>query len=275
MLEYSKEFMVLAGCLNYRTAALELNISQPSLSRHIADLEKELGFQLFERNPLALTSAGRHYVEAISDVIVRLDTAIEQGRRIAQGESKVLSICMVPSQDAAYSKIIYESISRVRKEMPDCSPRFYSSRSHSIYEAVVSGKADVGIVYEAPKSLPENISCDWLIDYPFIAWIHKNNPALKTGLMHIEDLADCKLICSTNRLFREYFEGSVDIFRQAGLEPKYHMKDIEDVSDFLIDLGVDEVAFGSDLGTTVCDFNPLIIGIKFEDPPLLSPTYLI
>ena len=39
MLEYSREFMVLASRLNYTVAAAELNVSQPTLSRHMADLE--------------------------------------------------------------------------------------------------------------------------------------------------------------------------------------------------------------------------------------------
>ena len=49
VLDYSREFLVLAARLNYRETAALLNISQPALSRHMQQLEKEVGAQLIER----------------------------------------------------------------------------------------------------------------------------------------------------------------------------------------------------------------------------------
>lgn len=44
MLDYSREFIVLAERLNYASAAEHLHMSTSALSRHIADLEQELEF---------------------------------------------------------------------------------------------------------------------------------------------------------------------------------------------------------------------------------------
>lgn len=54
------EFCILAGTLNYSKAAEILYISQSILSRHILELEAELGVQLFLRttHTVALTDAG-------------------------------------------------------------------------------------------------------------------------------------------------------------------------------------------------------------------------
>ena len=46
------EFALLARYLNYGRAARELNLTQPTLSRHIVQLEEELGMQLFRRDRL-------------------------------------------------------------------------------------------------------------------------------------------------------------------------------------------------------------------------------
>jgi len=275
MLTYSREFIVLASCLNYAKAAKELNISQPSLSRHIADLEKELGFQLLERNPLALTAAGRGYVGSISDIIARLDTVIDEGRQVANRDSKFLSISMIPSENGAYSDIIYESIARMYSEFPDFVPRFYSSRSQTISEAVESGKADVGVIFEMPSELPDGVACELLVECPFIAWVHKDNPALKSQPVKFTDLADCKLVSSTNQLFRDWVDGAMAIFRDHGMNPKTHLKDLNDTANFLLDLRPDEVVLGSDKGKTTCDYNPYVVGLRFEDPVLYSSTYLL
>ena len=45
---------------SFSDAASELRISQPAVSKHIADLERELGVKLIERRTRALTEAGAY-----------------------------------------------------------------------------------------------------------------------------------------------------------------------------------------------------------------------
>jgi len=85
MLERTREFIQLANAMSFSKAAKELNMSQPSLRRHIAELESELGFMLFERNPLTLTTAGCHYLEGISTLINDVDSLTASCQSIAAG----------------------------------------------------------------------------------------------------------------------------------------------------------------------------------------------
>ncbi len=61
---YLREFTVLAKCLNYSEAAVELHISQSNLSRHIQTIEREIGGALFERSSrrVALSELGALYL---------------------------------------------------------------------------------------------------------------------------------------------------------------------------------------------------------------------
>lgn len=58
-----KYFISAAECLNFTRAAKECFITQTAMSQHIANMEKELGFQLFRRNNrnVELTTAGRDF----------------------------------------------------------------------------------------------------------------------------------------------------------------------------------------------------------------------
>lgn len=63
-LRYITEFTVLASCKSYSRASEELMISQPSLSKHIQTLEKELGGKLFDRNThdISLSEMGQLFL---------------------------------------------------------------------------------------------------------------------------------------------------------------------------------------------------------------------
>ena len=80
-------FQTVARCQHFRLAASELNISQPSLSRSIANLEEELGIVLFERHGrnVTLTRYGRlflsHADRILSEVAIAGETDEETFRK--------------------------------------------------------------------------------------------------------------------------------------------------------------------------------------------------
>ena len=64
-------FVATAQELNMTKAAQKLLVSQPALSRQIADLEDELGVKLFNRQPrhLTLTPSGQYLLEQAKEIL--------------------------------------------------------------------------------------------------------------------------------------------------------------------------------------------------------------
>ncbi|MFI3295994.1 MAG: LysR family transcriptional regulator [Rikenellaceae bacterium] len=58
-------FLSVTSNLSFTKAALELNISQPAISKHISELESQYGVQLFVRegNKIKLTKNGELFLE--------------------------------------------------------------------------------------------------------------------------------------------------------------------------------------------------------------------
>src|SRR6266540_3769059 len=74
-----RAFAAFARRHSFSGAAQELRISQPTVSRHIADIERQLGLKLIERHPRggALTVAG----EFLANHVLRAEAVLAQAER--------------------------------------------------------------------------------------------------------------------------------------------------------------------------------------------------
>lgn len=80
-----REYVEFSKHLNFSAAARFLHMSQSSLSKHIAELEKEIGFTLVNRDSeIALTAAGRQFLKSAEDMLYDYDLALKKCRRISQ-----------------------------------------------------------------------------------------------------------------------------------------------------------------------------------------------
>lgn len=90
-LEY---FLTAAETLNLTETAERRFITQASVSGAVAALEKELGFQLFDRSrrKLRLTPAGEYFYTVGQNIIEVEDQYIQKARHISASEGVTLRI---------------------------------------------------------------------------------------------------------------------------------------------------------------------------------------
>ena len=273
MLDRSREFIELAMHLNYTTAAERLHLSTSALSRHIADLENELGFTLFNRTPLTLTRAGQYYLEAISSIIDDVDRTIEKGREIARQADEVLRIYMLPSR-ARYADVIYEAAARLRREIPGLSTEVcVDDRFLTTEEALLCGKADVGIVYEGSVVDEDSIVTMPFAYSPICAWVHRENPLSEQASVSPESLRDLAHPKSTNRQSLTATDSVERMFATYGIDLKTHLRNIEDRSGFFLTLKPDEFVIDFAEDTDPIRLNPDLVPVPFE-PVLRRPLLL-
>lgn len=98
-LRHLRYFVTVAEEQNLTQAAKRLYISQPPLTRAIMQLEEELGVQLFLRHSrgLELTSAGMYFFPQAQQILKRIETLVEDTRRIDKQRKVVFSIGFEPS----------------------------------------------------------------------------------------------------------------------------------------------------------------------------------
>jgi len=80
-------FVQVADNLNFRRAADELHLSQPTVSKQVSSLEDELGGALFARNTheVSLTAFGTSFLPDAREILRMSYTAAERARKRAEG----------------------------------------------------------------------------------------------------------------------------------------------------------------------------------------------
>lgn len=144
-LRHLRYFLTVAEELNFTRASQKLFISQPPLSRQIKELEDEVGAQLFTRSnkKVALTEAGRHFEKEIRDVLLSLQRATTQTRKIAENVSGEFRIAYISS---TFSGTISELIRHLSSKYPYANFKLYEVSTTKQIDALEQGKLDLGIL---------------------------------------------------------------------------------------------------------------------------------
>ncbi|WP_175721500.1 LysR family transcriptional regulator [Burkholderia anthina] len=138
-------FLTVADLGGFTPASGALHVAQSALSRQIGQLEDELGFLLFEREPrgVRLTPAGAMYRDRVASIPATLTAAAEEGAQLARGEAGVLRL--LHSSTIPVSSLMPD-LDRFMRECPGARIDVDRASSEDQVREVANGNADVGIV---------------------------------------------------------------------------------------------------------------------------------
>lgn len=137
-------FQTVAKYENFRKAAEELYLSQPSLSRSIASLEEEFGVLLFEKNGrgVNLTKAGRLFLEYAERIVKECEIAKTKMTELASDGGKIDIGYVFP---LASRYIPYHVRNFLNQEGNKAVTfNFFQNHTKAITKKVLSGELDVG-----------------------------------------------------------------------------------------------------------------------------------
>src|ERR1700689_4208528 len=114
-LRHLRYFVAIGEEENYRRAAQRLNVAQTALSTQIQDLEKELGFPLFDRLPrgVKLSAAGKLFLEDVRRILQDVNEAAARAGRVALGRSGTLRVGF--TEMVSWQGVVPESFRRFRE----------------------------------------------------------------------------------------------------------------------------------------------------------------
>ncbi len=222
---------------NHISAAAEaLHTSQPGVSKQIQMLERELGFDIFERTRnrvIGLTDPGREVVE----IIQRVFNDIESLRTIRDDYSRrqegALTIATTHTQ-ARY--VLPKVIAGFIRRYPRVRLSLQQGNPTEICEQVSSGQADLAIGTETmrPFSNLVMLPC-FQITRSLIA--RKKHPLLSLPELTLEEIAKYPII--VHDPYRSGRWKIMDAFAKRGIKPNVLFNAVDaDVSKTYVELGL-------------------------------------
>ena len=117
-------------------------LSQPTLSRLIKQLEDDIGVELIDRyhRPLQLTAAGLFFYDKVDSILKELESSISLTQKIAHPPD-TLNIGFVPS--VLYG-LLPTIISRTKQRLPNLAVHLKDISSFKQVGALKAGEIDVG-----------------------------------------------------------------------------------------------------------------------------------
>jgi LysR family hca operon transcriptional activator len=144
-LRHLRYFIAVAEELSFTRAAARLHTAQPSLSQQIRQLEKDIGVKLLDRSRhhVALTNAGRIFLQQARDILGRVDHASRLARQASEGQAGDLSVGTFPSADV---RILPALRPLVAKHLPDLRLILHSKYAVEPLSGLQSGTLDVAFM---------------------------------------------------------------------------------------------------------------------------------
>ena len=126
-------------------AQKRLHTAQPSLSRQIHDLERELGVQLLVRGPrgIELTASGRVFLDHARVALLQVEAAGEAARRAAQLPRTSFGIGFLTGYEMDWLPAVMEIL---HAELPNTEVIIHSQDSPDLAAGLIRGKIDLAFL---------------------------------------------------------------------------------------------------------------------------------
>lgn len=246
-IELYNEFAVLVSHKNYSAAARELNMSQPTLSRHMAALSKGLNCQLFyDSRPLMLTASGEVVLKYASKIVSDEKNLMASLRALKSSRDPRIRIVNLLHANALYVGI-NKVVDAAKKAFPALCIEYVNMDNSGLDGAqmVLSGKVDVSFdVFLsssegdsdelADREYPDGIRAIPIPEFTgeLVLGVSKQSEFAKRDAISLSELKNARFIMEANMIGKQFREGFIEACDKEGFYPNISLVPSTDHLEF-------------------------------------------
>ena len=230
-------------------AAVEVSISQSSITASIDALEASLDYALFVRTPakgITPTSAGREALQLIRTYLNQTRQFESELQSQGGDDAGLVRIACYATAAPTFLPPILKSIT---ENFPGISVKVMEGNMMAIMDYLENGEVDLVFTYD--RHVPPAQAFEPLFSAPPYALISKSDAVSQLGSITFEQLSKKPMIMLDLPYTRDYF---LELFRARGLEPELsHSTRSSEIAQALVE---------GDFGYTLLNIQPRTYSAK-------------
>ena len=195
---------------SFSEAALELNISQSSISKQIMQLEDELGVKLFDRKlrRVRLTYAGEMLYDDALAALSKIQHLKKTAAQLAQAGKNQITLLAIPII-SHYN--FYIPLQLFESAHQECHVELVEVEEPEMYRRIKQGEYDAAITYFNPGQNIQNARFYPLIEDEMVVVCHNSHPYSELSAITPQMLDDVPVLAMqkytcTSQLYELYFQ---------------------------------------------------------------------
>lgn len=193
-LRHLRYFLAVAREGNVTRAAASLHVTQPTLSRQLADLEQELGRELLVRESrgVTLTDDGMLLRKRAEEIVALADRT---EREMMADDSQVEGDVWVGGGETRTMELVARTMVAIAHDHPGVRLRLHSGNADDVIERVDKGLLDYGVIIgRNPESRFDSFELPTRERWGIL--VRNDDPLAEKSVVSMDDLVSRRLIVS-------------------------------------------------------------------------------
>ena len=186
-------FICAAELLSFTKAAEECFITQTAMSQHIQSMEKELGFQLFNRSTrkMELTPAGREFYLNMKALYHNYYQSVDKSRSLANGVAGHLTIEV---GSIVEGMVFAPRFKKIQDLLPSVQIRIRVVHPYKMIDHLKHNKCDITIGFPYEPESDKDIQTRFVSEFRDYLMVNRDSPLLHFPLRSLSDIREGTLV---------------------------------------------------------------------------------
>lgn len=180
-------------CGSISQAAKLLHVTQSAVTKNVADVEREIGYPLFDRlaRGMATTLAGRNFIDRAQRIIADMDQLVDESRAQRHAREMVLRVVICP---ASLQGLANRALRNFIITNPSCRVHLHAAAIERGIQLLRQGDVDVCLGARDRLEIVDGFECRPLGSLTATLFARKDHPLSERAGLSNADLADYPII---------------------------------------------------------------------------------
>jgi DNA-binding transcriptional LysR family regulator len=217
-LRHLRYFAAVAESLHFGHAAEKLGMAQPPLSQQIRNLERNLGYPLFDRTTrgVKLTRVGQFFLDRAHGTLAKMADDIEMARRLASGLEGSLTVGFAGS---VMFTGLPKAIRLYRRMHPNVELRLREGATEEQMPFLLDGTYDLGFLRDGEAR--QGLALETIVREPFVAVLPVRHKLAAKPAISAAALKDEPFVLFARRMGNLAYDRTVACCQEEGFRPNF------------------------------------------------------